>query len=655
MIQCIILAKIADGMLKNEGYNRILFVSLLATLVLSVLGILIGGRTITYHRLSIKGLIVMDRWNGMELIKNDFLINRSNVTIEGYFDYKKNVASWKEQTERFQVDFNDLLESTRNLGLFNAGHLNIQQALSMWNSTHESIVRLQETLEQLERVGLDDLVFPQLVHNFSILRNTNRIDFEDTVLLMNLVNQFSFLDISSKEFSRIIKSFVFDIQRRNESDIRYLTILAGVLLVLLVASVYITFLSINKLHESDLSVNFYKREEQLTTLRHFITGQESFNNVVDRIHQKDFPILAGSPVIPVLLRINRFSAEREFKGPLTVETGMGSYAKAIESHLNDKNFLCTAISLEDGIIVYHMLHGSLLAESVKQRTELFIACLSEFLSSHQDLSFSITFGPVHQFPEEAQENYLELYEASFYRILYGYGKTISSEEMKSRKIKKFAYPIQQEKILSDYLKQGKIEQAKTTYYSILKSLTDSNYVSLKNGIYRLVVTITSALDTLEKFNNLSNHIDINMFTQKIYTMETIDEIDSAISSLIDEVAGELIQKKENYTYQQVSRVNEIIQKEYPNPNLSTNLISERLGLSTVYLGRIFRNQAGTSIQDTINQCRMEAAKELLEKEKITIEEISRTVGISNTMYFYTLFKKQFGTTPKEFRQNRSAD
>jgi len=642
-------------MLRNEGYNRILFVSLLATLILAVFGILIGGRTITYHRLSIKGLVVMDRWNGMERIKNDFLINRSNVTIEGTFDYKKNVASWKEQTERFQVDFNDLLESTRNLGFFSAGHINIQQALSMWNSTHESIIRLQETLEQLERVGLDNLVFPQLVHNFSILRNTDRIDFEDTVLLMNLVNQFSFLDISSKEFSRIIKSFVFDIQRQNENDIRYLAILAGVLIVFLAASVFMTFLSIKKLHESDLNVSLFKREEQLTTLRHFITGHESFNNVINRINTKDFPILAGSPVIPVLLRINRFSAEKEFKGPLTVGSGMTSYAKAIEDHLNENNFLSTAISLEDGIIVYHMLHGSLLAESVSQRTGLLIACLKGFLASHTDLSFSITFGPAHQFPEEVQENYLELYEASFYRILYGYGKTISSEEMKARKIKKFSYPIQQEKILSDYLKQGKIEQAKATYYSILKSLTDSNYVSLKNGIYRLVVAITSALDTLEKFNNLSNHIDINMFTQKIYGMETIDEIDSAISSLIDEVAGELVQKKENYTYQQVSRVNEIIQKEYPNPNLSTNLISERLGLSTVYLGRIFRNQAGTSIQDTINQRRMEAAKELLETEKITIEEISKTVGISNTMYFYTLFKKQYGTTPKEFRQSRKTD
>ncbi len=638
-------------MLKNESYNRILFASLLAILMLSLSLILIGSQTIFYHRLSIKGLVVMDRWNGLELIKNDFLTNRSNITIEGNFDYKRNVALWKEQTDSFQVDFNDLLENTRRLGFFNTDHLSIQQALSLWNSTYKSIIRLQETLEQLERVGLDDLVFPQLIHNFSILRNTDRINFDDTVLLMNLVNQFSFLDISSKEFSKIIKSFVFDIQKKNEDYMLYLTILAGVLLLFLATAVLITFLSIRKLHESDLIVNNFKREEQLTTLRHFITGQESYNNVIDRISSTDFPILTGTPVIPVLLRIIHYSEERELKGPLAVEIGIAAFAKSVETHLKANNFLCTAISLEDAIIVYHILHGSLLAESVLHRTELLIASLKEYLATHQDLSFSITFGPSHQFPEEAQENYLELYEASFYRILHGYKMTISSEEMKYRKTQKFSYPIQQEKKLGEYLKQGKIEQAKSTYYSILKSLTDSNYISMKNGIYRLVVTITSALDTLEKFNNLSNHIDINMFTQKIYAMETIDEIDASISPLIDEVASELVQKKESYTYHQVSRVNEIILKEYSNPNLSTNLISERLGLSTVYLGRIFRNQTGTSVQDTINQCRMEAARELLEKEKTTIEEISRSVGISNSMYFYTLFKKQYGMTPKEFRQN----
>ncbi len=637
-------------MLKNELYNRILLASIIVVLALSISMIVIGKRVIIFHQLSIKGLAVIDSWNGMERIKNDFLINRSNITVAGEFDYKKNVASWKKQTENFQVTFQDLLEKIGKIPMREGSFVDIQAALIIWNSSHASISRVQEALEQLERVGLDTLVFPQLIHNFYILRNTEKIDFEDTVLLMNLINQFAFLDISSKEFSRLIKGYVSDIQKKNESYIQKLTILTVLMLIFLFISVFIIFFSLQKLHESGLDVSQFKRGEQLKTLRRFITGHESFNNIIDRLNIKEFPILSGYQVIPILMRINHFTAEKEKLGPTEVGSKILVYVSTLEKHLFTKNLLSTVIPLEEGLIIYHMIQGPLLAESITQRTENLLKAIKDFISVQKDFSFSLTYGLTHQFPEEVQENYLELYEASFYRIIFGYDKIISTEEMKSRKLSDGPYPLQQEKQLTESLKQGKIDRAKEIYSLIFRELTQSNYTALKNGINRLIIVITSALDTLEKFNNLSNNIDINAFNYKIHSMETLDEINHAVSGLIDQVAGELVLKRDNYTFHQVGDINEIIQKEYSNPNLSTNLIAERLRFSTAYLGRIFKNQTGTSVQDTINQCRIEAAKDLLIKEKLTIAEISSSVGISNTMYFYTLFKKFYGTTPKEYRQ-----
>jgi YesN/AraC family two-component response regulator len=34
-----------------------------------------------------------------------------------------------------------------------------------------------------------------------------------------------------------------------------------------------------------------------------------------------------------------------------------------------------------------------------------------------------------------------------------------------------------------------------------------------------------------------------------------------------------------------------------------------------------------------------------------VSEIAQAVGMTNTSYFYTLFKKTFGTTPKDYRTN----
>ena len=183
----------------------------------------------------------------------------------------------------------------------------------------------------------------------------------------------------------------------------------------------------------------------------------------------------------------------------------------------------------------------------------------------------------------------------------------------------------------------------------MKVLKESNYAVIRNGINRVVVAITSALDTLEKFNNLSDDLDMIDFTRKIYSMEMLSEINDSIYGLIDHVASELAQKKENYKNTQISQINEIIQKEFSNPNLSTALISEQMNLSTAYLSRIFKYQTGVSIQETINHKRLETAKDLLLQENTTIMEVCKSIGIINDMYFYTLFKKQYGTTPREYR------
>ena len=53
----------------------------------------------------------------------------------------------------------------------------------------------------------------------------------------------------------------------------------------------------------------------------------------------------------------------------------------------------------------------------------------------------------------------------------------------------------------------------------------------------------------------------------------------------------------------------------------------------------------------INKKRIETSLELLKVTDLSIAEIGDLIGLNNTSYFYTLFKKETGTSPKQYRNS----
>ena len=78
-------------------------------------------------------------------------------------------------------------------------------------------------------------------------------------------------------------------------------------------------------------------------------------------------------------------------------------------------------------------------------------------------------------------------------------------------------------------------------------------------------------------------------------------------------------------------------------------IAEEMGVSAAYLRKRYLTEAGVSIGDKLNQLRMDEASRLLLETDQPIESIARQIGVENTKYFFVLFKKFKGMTPRQFR------
>ena len=82
-------------------------------------------------------------------------------------------------------------------------------------------------------------------------------------------------------------------------------------------------------------------------------------------------------------------------------------------------------------------------------------------------------------------------------------------------------------------------------------------------------------------------------------------------------------------------------------------ISQYVKVSNVYLQKLFKLQYGKTIHAFINEKRLNQAKYLLLNSSLTNSEISKSCGFGNREQFVTLFKKNVGVTPKEFKRNNA--
>ncbi len=98
-------------------------------------------------------------------------------------------------------------------------------------------------------------------------------------------------------------------------------------------------------------------------------------------------------------------------------------------------------------------------------------------------------------------------------------------------------------------------------------------------------------------------------------------------------------------------------KEYVGAHIgaeiSLSAVAAHVGVSASHFSRIFSREAGVTFIEYLTGVRMERAKEMLRCTNKKIAEISQEIGYRDTRYFYTLFKKNVGCTPREYRKKEN--
>lgn len=85
-------------------------------------------------------------------------------------------------------------------------------------------------------------------------------------------------------------------------------------------------------------------------------------------------------------------------------------------------------------------------------------------------------------------------------------------------------------------------------------------------------------------------------------------------------------------------------------HIDVDMLCDYVKYSRSYLSRLFNNELGVTIPEYINQVRVRHAKELFERTTLSVQEVSASVGITDSFYFSKTFKKLVGVSPNQYKK-----
>lgn len=269
-----------------------------------------------------------------------------------------------------------------------------------------------------------------------------------------------------------------------------------------------------------------------------------------------------------------------------------------------------------------------------------------------NISVSITVSTIDKSVMQLGELYKLMTEAALHKIYKGYSSIIYLSDILSLEQNIYTYPINKEKALIDALMSNKIDRAKQIYDEILQETANYPIYAGNLAITHLIFAVNNTMNTILKNNSFSGRYEKNtMHPLSVTSVETLDELNEKFYEIFRSI-GAILDSKKNAKHEElVSTINEIINKDYADYELSLNSIADKLEMTPTYLTMLYKRYTLTTILDKIIEVRMEKAREFLVNTDWAIAEISEKIGFNNDTYFYKVFKKMNGVTPADYRKN----
>jgi two-component system, response regulator YesN len=199
-----------------------------------------------------------------------------------------------------------------------------------------------------------------------------------------------------------------------------------------------------------------------------------------------------------------------------------------------------------------------------------------------------------------------------------------------------------EKEFADQVRLGQWELVRVYIVNVI------TYYENKNS--KMLLVQQKVLEVLWEASRVMNDIGIDVETP-LYSTEVTNyrQLSLITDHLLEDMKNAYNKHYENLEADTIHQLKQYI-FDNSEHDISLEALGELVGLSPIYISKMFKEKLGINYIDFLTQCRLKKAKKLLVETDKSIKEITYDVGYHDPNYFSKVFKKMCETTPMEYRK-----
>ncbi|NOV02802.1 helix-turn-helix transcriptional regulator [Paenibacillus planticolens] len=277
--------------------------------------------------------------------------------------------------------------------------------------------------------------------------------------------------------------------------------------------------------------------------------------------------------------------------------------------------------------------------------------LQQTILQYYSLSITVSIGEKVDRYQQISQQYGHVLDNSNYRMIFGKGSIITPDLVGHNNDNiTFQFPIDAVKKITEALKSGQEKDFQEHLDQLFQHMKVMHYNNIMYAILHLLALVENIVREMNSRTVRQVSLDFKRYVQDTMKQETLEPIYHVFLDIFKAIQKQRTQDvKEQSNQILTDTIKEMIEEQYKDLNLSMQSIAAAMKLSSAHVSKQFRLHESVSISEYINDVRLGKALQLLETKDYSITRIMEMVGYNNESYFFKLFKKKFGITPKEYR------
>ncbi len=205
--------------------------------------------------------------------------------------------------------------------------------------------------------------------------------------------------------------------------------------------------------------------------------------------------------------------------------------------------------------------------------------------------------------------------------------------------------------VDDYLRCGSKDQLDIFFNTYIGSLDET---ALQSSLIKNYIFVDVMLATTKLINELGGEVDkvipeLNSIETILSNIKSVEQLREQAYKILSIGLAYRDGRPNGQHHNLIRQAKEYIERHYKNPDLTLNEVAASANLSASHFSSVFSQETHQTFKEYLTEMRINKAKELLRMTALRSADIAYQVGYNDPHYFSSVFKKNTGLSPIEFR------